>query len=534
MISTFLPALLLLAATLWFAWRRSLTYLHLFQQEEYDGRRFLRWLVTSISFDRKLTVALLPLGLAELALAGSVRGWIFHVAAAGLFATTAAFEADPRQASKKKLALTARATRILAIGLGLTALVAIAAALVPWTLVSIVVVQVVPLSLVLANLLLAPFEQRIQKRYWTEANAKLARLKPTVIGVTGSFGKTSVKHILGHVLDMAAPTLITPGSVNTPMGVSRIIRERLDARHRYFVVEMGAYGVGSIARLCRLAPPDFGLITAIGLAHYERFKSVDTVARTKLELADAVVARNGKVVMAEQVLDTPTARAYAQAHRAALVICGAAPEAAVKITAIRQERDGIVTELLWQGRPYTLRAPLFGEHHGVNIALAFAAASLLGVDPERVVVALRSVPQISHRLEVKPQAEGWTLIDDSYNSNPVGFAGALGVMDLLRGEGGRRLLITPGMVELGAAHDLEHGRIGALAGKHVDVLLPVRPDRIASFVESFEREAGPGGKVVPCGDLDAALAWVRSNVNRNDVVLIENDLPDLYERRLRL
>src|SRR6202050_4878731 len=118
-----------------------------------------------------------------------------------------------------------------------------------------------------------------------------------VIAVTGSYGKTSVKHILGHVLETAAPTLITPGSVNTAMGIARVVRERLQPHHRYFVVEMGAYGPGSIRRLCALTPPKMGLVTAIGMAHYERFKTLETVAAAKFELAEAV-AEQGRTLLA--------------------------------------------------------------------------------------------------------------------------------------------------------------------------------------------------------------------------------------------
>jgi UDP-N-acetylmuramoyl-tripeptide--D-alanyl-D-alanine ligase len=350
-----LIALLAPAVAFVFAFRRSLTYLHIFQQEEYDGPRFLRWLAASRSFDRKLSLALLLIGAIALGLGGAVPPPLFSLAAAACLGVAAWREADPRQASKKKLVLTARARRILVGGMALAVLAAIACAAAPQVAVWVLFVQFVPLALVLANLLLLPLERRVQARYWREAHVKLASLRPTVIGVTGSFGKTSVKHILGHILDMAGPTLITPGSVNTPMGISRIIRERLDRQHRYFVVEMGAYGPGSIARLCRLAPPDLGVITAIGMAHYERFKSLDVVAETKLELAEAVIARQGAVIIAEQALETEIARAFAARHPDAFILCGKDAAAPVRLVAVKQDRDGIVVDLVWQGTPYTLR-----------------------------------------------------------------------------------------------------------------------------------------------------------------------------------
>src|SRR5262249_7114262 len=154
---------------------------------------------------------------------GSV--WLFPALGATACLLIAVFERDPRKIAKKPLAMTARATRIYAIAAALVALAAaVAAVATQIVLVWIVVVQLVPLALVAANLSLAPFEARTQRRYWNEAHDKLGRLAPTVIAVTGSYGKTSVKHILGHILETAAPTLVTPGSVNTAMGIARVIR----------------------------------------------------------------------------------------------------------------------------------------------------------------------------------------------------------------------------------------------------------------------------------------------------------------------
>ena len=200
---------------------------------------------------------------------------------------------------------------------------------------------------------------------------------------------------------------------------------------------------------------------------------------------------------------------------------------------MRQEVDGIALTVAWQGREYQLRAPLFGLHQGRNVALTFAAACTLGIPPEDVAAGLRSTPQIAHRLEVKREASGAILIDDAYNSNPVGFASALELLDVLRPPGGRRILVTPGMVELGAAHAEEHQRIGRLAASHVDVLVAVAPHRVAPLAEAYAA-AAPEREVVSCAGFAEAQAWMAKNVAGGDVVLLENDLPDLLEQKLRL
>ena len=517
-----------------FAARRLLTYLHLFQQEEYDNTRFLRWIGENRGWDRRLSLILLAIFAAQLLLLALVPEAVF-VALAGLACLgAAAVERDPRKAAKKKLAMTARARRIYAIALVLAALLGVVAALVTdlagiW----IVAVQLVPLTLIAANLLLAPAETRVQRRYWNEARARLDQLKPTVVAITGSYGKTSVKHIIGHVLETASPTLITPGSVNTAMGIARVIRERLQPQHRYFVVEMGAYGIGSIRRLCALTPPHLGIITAIGMAHYERFKTLDAVSRAKYELAEAARDNGGSVIVASDTLNFVWPRQFVERHRDLVITVGEDSGADLVIDSVRQEPDGVVAAIRWRGERYELRAPLYGLHHGRNIALAFAAACSLGLPPEDIVASLRSTPQIAHRLEVKRQANGTILIDDAYNSNPVGFASALDLLDVLRQPDGRRIVVTPGMVELGAQHETEHARIGKLAAAHADVLVAVAPHRVAPLEAAF-REAAPEREVVSCAGFAEARAWLDHNLTGRDVVLLENDLPDLLEQKPRL
>lgn len=528
-----MSGLFALAGFAFLALRRLLTFLHLFQQEEYDNRRFLAWIVRNRAFDQRLSFALFAIWLMQLALQ-AVPGWAFGALAGVAALGVAAFERDPRKAAKKRLAMTARAKRIYLVALALLAIVGVAAALLTGPiLLWIVPVQLVPLALVAGNLLLAPLEAKTQRGYWDDAQSVLRRIDPMVIAITGSYGKTSVKHILGHVLENAAPTLITPGSVNTAMGIARVIRERLQPHHRYFVVEMGAYGPGSIRRLCELTPPKMGIVTAIGMAHYERFKSLETVAEAKFELAEAAAAQGGTVIANADVLEFAAPQRFARAHPETFLTVGGEAETSVVIAAIRQGIDGIAVTVTWRDRSYELRAPLFGLQQGKNLALAFAAACTLGLAPEDVVASLRSTPQIAHRLEVKREANGATLIDDAYNSNPVGFAAALEVLDLLRAPGGRRILVTPGMVELGAAHDEEHRRIGRLAASHVDVLVAVAPHRVAPLAESF-KEAAPAAEIVSCPGFAEAQAWMVRNIASGDVVLLENDLPDLLEQKLRL
>ena len=524
-------SLLVLFAAIVLATRRLLRYLHIFQQEEYDGRRFANWLFAEAAFDKRLSAALLLLIVA----ARSMNiGWVvLNFAIAVAFFAFAATEADPRKEAKKKLVLTERATRILGVAFLLTFIAALIVQQLGGTWYWIALVQLLPFTLVAGNWLLSPYEKRVQDGFRTRAEARLREIGPTIIGITGSFGKTSVKHILGHVLQLNTSALFTPGSVNTVMGISRIINERLDHGTKYFIVEMGAYGKGSIERLCAFTPPDHGILTSIGAAHYERFKDLETVAEAKFELATAVREHAGKMIIDEQILERAHAKQRVDTDRTAFVIVGESDAADIRIVSIRQSVKGLDVKLAEAGETTELFAPLFGLHHGRNMAVAFALARTLGIAAERIKAAMRSTPQIAHRLEVKPQPSGVIYLDDAYNANPTGFESALDLMQVLRQGDARRILITPGMAELGAKHDDAHRELGAKAGTSVDIAVVIKPQRIPTFLEGLKsavRSQPAKPEIHTFEQFSEARAWLDANARAGDVVLVENDLPDLYER----
>ncbi|MEQ1707870.1 MAG: UDP-N-acetylmuramoyl-tripeptide--D-alanyl-D-alanine ligase [Terricaulis sp.] len=515
-----------------FLYRRLPRFLHFFQQDEYDNNRFLRWVGDARTVDTRATFPLAAIAALSFAGAQWNASWVWPLACAVAMASVAIMEPDPRMVGKKPLVMTQRATMIfrvsLALGLGVGVLLALYAPIWGW----LIGVQMPPLLLAAANLLLSPLERRTQLFFLNDAKRRLREINPAIIGVTGSFGKTSVKHTLGHILSLADNAYITPGSVNTTMGISRVIRENLPADCRNFVVEMGAYGPGSIARLCDLTPPSVGIITALGEAHYERFKTLDTVARAKFELAESVLQKpGGLMIIHDSVLDQAYARAFVAKHRDKFVVCGERDGADVFVKTWTASAKGLDMTLTWRGGEFRIEAPLFGAHNIGNIAVAFGAAVSVGVSPERVVAALRTAPQTKHRLEVKHQSNGAIVIDDAYNSNPKGFEAALEVLTILGQGKRRRILVTPGMVELGELHDQLHGKLGESAARNADLVIAVRPERIPTFVAAVEQ--GPCAPL-KFGSFAEAKAWLDQNLRGDDVVLLENDLPDLYERKLAI
>lgn len=530
------------AAFLIIAIKRVMIYLHVLQQEDYNTSRLQKWILQNKAFDKKITFSMIVLSIVWQFIPHFFMGFLIFIA----MIITSFLERDPRRNQKKKFVLTDRAMRIFVPAVIFTLLLGAWCFSVnypysmyawPW----IISIQLLPFTVILANGMMGPFENIIQKLYWNEAYQKIQQLQPTIIGITGSFGKTSVKHILGHILGTQAPTLMTPGSVNTPMGITRIIREQLTEDYKFFIVEMGAYGTGSIANLCELTPPDHAIITSIGHAHYERFKSLENVAQAKYELAQAVLKKEkGTIVAHERTLKFPYPRSIRMDNKSRFIVCGEPPEIDphkrtdtnylekddFHIFEIIQTAKGITIKCGSQAEPKVYNVPIYGLHHGHNIAMCIAMAQSLGIMPADIRKALDSMPQIPHRLEVKPHPDGYTIIDDSYNSNPVGFRSALELLHNLAKGGKRKIIITPGMVELGIAHDEAHKQVGAMCSQICDVIIAVQPKRIPSFVEEIKS----GSKLlVEVDSFEEATEWMNKNATDNDVVLIENDLPDMYE-----
>lgn len=571
MISEYLWPFLAAMTGMIFATERGLSLMMFFQQEEYDAPRFINWYRENRAFDQRASfwifLAVLLGTIPHLSAFSSYQelastlisiGWLplFFGLGHGILRSRSV-----RTTSKKPLVITARVKRIMAVYLGIAAgillLIVLLAQLAPkgtnyafqidksgfgfasllfaWEAVALaglllLFVQVPPFMLVVANKLLEPAEERVKAGFRKEAMDKFAALQPKVIGITGSFGKTSTKHILHHILAAAAPTLATPGSVNTDMGITRVIREQLTPDHQFFIVEMGAYGPGSIARLCTLTPPDVALITAVGAAHYERFKSLETVARAKFEIAEAAFARGGRAVINKAGIADHLLDERLNTVKGPYLIVGENGD--VTFDGFDTTREGLVVHVTEDGEKHALKVPLYGRHQAGNIALAAATARALGLPWAAIKGALASMPQIRHRLEVTRSDGHATIINDAYNSNPVGFAAALECLDVLRENDGRRILITPGMVELGAMHDQEHHRLGALAANHCDIVAVVTPDRIPTFMKGLEDANDGSVTVMAFSKQEDAEAWVKKNWRAGDAVLFENNLPDLYEAKV--
>ncbi len=534
--------IIIVLASLIFCSRRLLRYLRFLQQEEYKPGRFLAWVWRKKAFDRRGTIVALFAGLVSVF---AIELW--HVEAAAIIAAvylalSVLREEDPRRTGKIVLKMTERAKRIYHTALLFCALVLVIAALTlairapeqmfiwVWFM-QVVFFQCLPLFLAFSVLALQPGENAIQQALRREAEAILRSVDPYVIGITGSYGKTSTKNCLGRLLNVClAPTFFPRGGINTVMGITREIREQLKPEHKYAVIEMGAYRMGSIKRLCDFTPPQAAIVTAVGLMHLERFGGVKNIYLAKSELAQAVPADGILVCNGD---DEGARRMAAENPKAKTLLYGINRDLGPLDTwldDIKVAVEGTSFNLHWQDAVFPVFVPLHGRPVLSNLLAAFTMACALGADAQYVAGAIRNIEPVSNRLEVR-KYDGYVQINDAYNANPVGFSAALEVLEQLPGE--RKILVTPGMIELGAQQESENEKAGQLAARVCELVFVVGTVNQEPLCRGLER-GGMAKENIRCfAHRDLALSELNAGRKKGDVILLENDLPDLFEMELR-
>jgi UDP-N-acetylmuramoyl-tripeptide--D-alanyl-D-alanine ligase len=427
------------------------------------------------------------------------------------------------------LSWTRRLRTLAAVGAILEVAVVVAGWLLGVTAPAAVVAALaVPILVDAACAVTTPLEHRLSGRFVAAASTRLARVRPTVVAITGSYGKTSTKGHVAHLVGSSRPVVATPASFNNRAGLARSINEQLADGTEVFVAEMGTYGPGEIADLCRWCPPDVAVITAIGPVHLERFGSEDRIVEAKSEILE-------RAEVAVIAVDDPRLAGVADAVAAAgrrVVRCSGHDRAA-DVCVVRSGDGSHLSAYLGD----TVLGEDLVAAPGVqptNVACAIGVALALGVDPAVIAAGLAGLPSVDHRLAEVGSASGAVILDDTYNSNPAGASEALAALVAAAGPtggepgGGRAVVVTPGMVELGARQYDENVRFGtAIAAVASDLLIVGRTNRralragVAAAPDSTVR-------VLELADRGRAVEWVREQLGPKDVVLYENDLPDHY------
>jgi UDP-N-acetylmuramoyl-tripeptide--D-alanyl-D-alanine ligase len=380
-----------------------------------------------------------------------------------------------------------------------------------------------PLWIALSGLLAWPIEKGISELYFRDAQRILRSRKDLIrIGITGSWGKTSVKFILGTILEEKYHTLVTPASFNTPMGVTKVIRSKLEPGHRVFVAEMGARHVGDIKEMCRLVHPEIGILTSVGPQHLDTFKTLDRVIGTKYELIDALPA-DGRSFFAD---DGDICRKLYEKTAGNKTITGLDPDTDdVWAENIRYSPEGSAFDLCTAQGRIRCRSQLLGELNIRNILLCAAVAFKLGLTPEQVARGIGKIRPIEHRLQLIRNPGGMSVIDDAFNSN---IRGAKQAFQVLKAFPEKRIVVTPGMVELGEKEYEMNREFGEAMADCCDAAILVGKKRSQAIGEGLRAGGFAESSIHVVSSLDEATELLRRMVTPGDTVLFENDLPDNY------
>jgi len=409
---------------------------------------------------------------------------------------------------------TARLRRLLAVWLLLFTVIAGVLTLLLGIVGIAIALLNAPLLVDLALVVLTPIEKRLSRRFLISARKRLQQVRPKIVAITGSYGKTSTKGYVAHLLGTAFSVVASPASFNNLMGLSRAVNERVVPGTEVFVAEMGVYGRGEIRELSESFPPDIAAITTIGEAHLARMGSREVIFQAKAEITE----KAGTVVLP---IDDPMLLGLAEKCRAEgkrVITVSTDPSAEAQVTVFA----GTVTVLV-DGEPQqTAPVTISNVGHAVNLAVAVGIATALGVPLSQLAPRLAGLPDAAHRAEVQESPGGTVIIDDTYNSNPVGAARAVqGAAELAIERGGALVVVTPGMVELGSVQRDRNRAFAAQvvnAGGHLFAI--GRTNRAALL------SGAPDARLFARREL--AVAAALDQAGERGVILYENDLPDHY------
>lgn len=378
---------------------------------------------------------------------------------------------------------------------------------------------------IIGSLIIAPLEKMIDQWYYNDAKSKINKYSNLItIGVTGSFGKTSTKFILFDLLSPFFNTLMTPHSFNTKMGVTKIVRNELSPIHDIFIAEMGAKQRGDIKQICDMVKPQIAILTAIGEQHLETFKDIRNIKKTKAELIESL-PNTGTAIMNG---DDTNIRSLIFKNSPRKIFFGIDSDLLdYKAQDVEVTNEGtFFTVITHKNNSAKFFTKLLGRHNIYNVLAAIATACEIGVELERLIPLVKKINPPPHRLELIKKNGGITIIDNSFSSNPVGAKIALEVLEQMPGN--KKILITPGMVELGLKEYDYNKDFGIRAAKVCDFIILVGKKRSTPINNGLVEAGYPTSNLYIAKDLDSASLYLKTILQPRDIVLYENDLPDNY------
>ena len=498
------------------------------QSSGYDNGKYFKWVKKkgNLAFERFALLSLMcALGSAVLSLCFSFTGeWAAVISlSVYLLFFIVYFWADKKIALRSEAALTPRFLRLYAVYFFVCLVISyILVTLLNFadyvwgnpvfSCVRYCPLAVLPLAVIpfltLANSVAKIYEIPHKGRFIKKAKAKLSESNLKVIGITGSYGKTSTKFILNSILSEKYRVLTTPRSHNTPIGIALAVNSAELENYDIFIAEMGARHVGDIAELCEICPPDVSLITGICGQHLETFGTFQNIVKAKGEILDYT---KEKAIIADDCFD----------------LFAEYPCDKVRVNCVSEilpSSSGTEFVLTLGGKSRAVKTKLLGAHSAYNIGLAAEAAFAAGMTLDEIADAVSGLDFIEHRLQLI-ESNGVNILDDGYNSNVKGARAALEVLKLF--DGGKRIVVTPGLVELGVLEEDENYSLGR-ALVEFDFVILVGDTLVQPVKRGYIEGGGDDGKISVLPTLSAAQERLKEIISKGDAVLFLNDLPDVY------
>ncbi len=504
--------------------------LHMFQQNRYELRRYFPWLFGEIKYQikhNKLWIVIVGI-YGVLALIAHFSSILAPAMAIGVNLALALYlhYQDRSKVKIKPLVFTDRVKRQSVVMFILSSLLIMLIWSYSWNI-RIIFSPLLMLStwllLGLTAIITAPFEAMVKRSYIQQArNILKGQVNLIKIGVTGSYGKTSTKNILNEVLSESFYTLASPASFNTPMGLTITIREHLKSVHQVFIAEMGADKVGEIEFLSKFIQPKIGIITSIGPQHLNTFKNIENIIKEKMRLAENL-PEDGLAVLN---MDNEYIRNYQLKNNCQVISYAIDHEADLMAKDIQYSPNGSQFNVCYKDQVVPFKTRLLGKHNIANILSAISVGLYLGINFEQLQHAVTQVNYIEHRLQLKT-INGFQYIDNAFNSNPEGSKMSLDVLELMPGH---RTIITPGMIDLGHKQDEYNKAFGQYMLGKTDTVLLIGQTQTAAIFEGLKESGFNMDNVKVFDRVRQAFDYIERNASRTDITLLENDLPDAFNR----
>ena len=440
--------------------------------------------------------------------------------------------------NKKKLVVTPRIRRLIVTASVILLIPVVVLALnvenieLAWTvfLIEAIALYLNRFFFLIAMWINTPIEKAIYAHFKHKALNKIKSMPNLkIIGITGSYGKTSSKNILGEILNVKYNALPTPRNLNTFNGLIMTINNHMDKFTDIFIAEMGAYVKGEIARLCKLIKPQYGILTSIGTAHLETFGSQENIQKGKFELIESLPEEGFGVLNG----DDPLQLNYELKNRVPIIWIGIDNEDVdVRATNIKCSANGTSFDVAIRGKDkkYHFETKLLGKHNVYNILAGIACGKEFGIDMEDLQRAVKGVKPVEHRLELK-KIGNFYQIDDAYNSNPVGAKNACEILKMMPG---KRVVVTPGMVELGEKEEELNKTFGKQIAEVADLVILIGEKRTKPIKEGLLENRFDKEKIIVFNDVREAFPYIMNLADETEkevYALFENDLPDTFNEK---